>query len=231
MSGVGVGVVPGVIAFVGGVMSDTSEPTENLDTRVLQRTAEHLIERYAEVFSPELVERVVLESYATLARTAKVHTYLAPVAGHFAADRLAALAHAKSQDASGVQQVLFVDEHDTGPAQIAAALLAHHARNSVVVRSAGILPGTVVNPVALEVLAARGVEAGQVYPKPVTDDVVRAADWVITFGTGGSIPVYPQTASQDWVLDDRPDSTPEGIHAIVDELDHRVRLLRADLPS
>lgn len=226
---VGVGVVPVVITFVGDAMSEASKPTEILDHRVLQRTAEHLIDRYAGVFSSDLVERVVFESYATLARTAKVRTYLAPVAGHFAADRLAALALARNRDASGVQQVLFIDEHDTGPAQIAAALLAHHAGNSVAVRSAGILPGTVVNPVALEVLGARGVETSQVYPKPVTDDVVRAADWVITFGTRELAPVYPQATYQDWGIDDLPDSSPERVQAIVDELDHRVRLLWADL--
>lgn len=210
-------------------MSDPSEQSEDLDTRVLQRTVAHLADRYAGMFPPELVERVVFESYATLARTAKVRTYLAPVAGHFAADRLAALAHAKDRDASGIPQVLFVGRHDTGPAQIAAALLSHHATGTAVVRSAGILPGPAVDPVVLEALAARGVEVGQVYPKPLTDDVVRAADWVITFGPRDAVSVYEHTVHQHWDVADLQDATPERVRAVVDDLDHRVRALCADL--
>lgn len=210
-------------------MSDTSEQTDTLDTHVLQHTAEHLCELYTGVFSADLVERVVFESYATLARTAKVRTYLAPMAGHFAAERLAALAHARDRDASGIPQVLFVGAHDTGLAQIAAALLAHQAGEAVVVRSAGMLPGPAVDPVALDVLAERGVDVGPVYPKPVTDDVVRAADWVITFGTRDAVPVYGHTAHQHWDVEDIQDATPERVRAVVDELDHRVQLLWEDL--
>lgn len=208
---------------------DASGQAENLDTRVLARTAEHLAERYAGVFPPELVERVVFESYATLARTAKVRTYLASVAGHFADNRLAALAHAKDRDASGIPQVLFVGEHDTGPAQIAAALLAHHAADAVVVRSAGILPGSTVSSVALDALAARGVDVGRVYPKPVTDDVVRAADRVITFGSRDAVAVYEHTVHQHWDVEDLQDATPERVRAVVEDLDRRVRALWADL--
>lgn len=210
-------------------MDEQTEQTENLDTRVLQRTAEHLAQRYTGVFSPELVERVVFESYATLARTAKVRTYLAPVAGHFAADRLAALAHAKDRDASGTPQVLFVGDHDTGPAQIAAALLAHHAAGTVVVRSAGTLPGSAVDPVVLDVLAERGVDVGQVYPKPVTDDVVRAADRVITFGSRDAVRVYDHTVHQHWDVDDLQDAAADRVRAVVEDLDHRVQTLLADL--
>ncbi|MFI7581509.1 three-helix bundle dimerization domain-containing protein [Kocuria kalidii] len=216
-------------------MSEPTEPTapaeaaQPLDTRVLARTVEHLAERYAGVFPPELVERVVFESYATLARTARVRTYLASMAGHFADNRLAALAHAKDRDASGVVQVLFVGVHDTGPAQIAAALLAHYAQDTVEVRSAGVLPGPAVDPRALEALAARGVEAGQVYPKPVTDDVVRAADRVITFGSPDAVAVYEHTVHQHWDVADLQDAGPEQVEAVVQELDDRVRALWAEL--
>lgn len=206
-----------------------AEPAQPLDTRVLARTVEHLAERYAGVFPPELVERVVFESYATLARTAKVRTYLAAVAGHFADNRLAALAHTKDRSASGVPHVLFVGAHDTGPAQIAAALLAHYAEDAAEVRSAGLLPGTAVDPRALEALAARGVQVGQVYPKPVTDDVVRAADRLITFGNPDAVAVYEHTVHQHWDVPDLQDASAERIRAVVQDVDDRVRALWADL--
>lgn len=133
-------------------MSELTDPAvpagsaQPLDTHVLARTAEHLSQRYTGMSSADLVERMVFESYAALARTARVRTHLAPLAGHFAADRLAALAHARATSTAdprhvGVPQVLFVGEHDTGRAQIAAALLAHHAGDTLTVRSAVCYPG------------------------------------------------------------------------------------------
>lgn len=204
-------------------MNDRTDATNPLDTHVLERTAERLAVRYAGVLSPEVVERVVFESYAALSRTARVRTHLAVLAGHFAADRLAALAHAR--DSSGPPQVLFVGRHDTGRAQIAAALLAHYAGGAAVVRSAGTEPGSTVDPQALRILAARGLELGQVYPKPLTDDVVRAADHVITFGTAEAVPVYPHTDHRDWGADRTVTGNPEDLEMMVAEVDQRVRTL------
>ncbi|MGQ1840089.1 arsenate-mycothiol transferase ArsC [Kocuria turfanensis] len=202
---------------------DRADAVQPLDTRVLERTAERLAARYAGVLSPEVVERVVFESYTALSRTARVRTHLAALAGHFAADRLAALAH--SQGRPGPPQVLFVGRHDTGRAQIAAALLAHYAGDAAVVRSAGTAPGAAVDPQALRVLAARGLELGQVYPKPLTDDVVRAAGHVITFGTADAVPVYPGTEYQDWGVDRTVSGNPEDLEALVAEVDEKVRSL------
>lgn len=212
-----------------------SEPTtpagsaQPLDTHVLARTAEHLAQRYAGVFSPDLVERMVFESYATLARTARVRTHLAPLAGHFAADRLAALAHARDATTeaghTAVPQVLFVGEHDTGRAQIAAALLVHHAGDTLTVRSAGLLPGAALEPLVVTALAERGIGTEDLYPKPVTDDVVRGADWVITFGTLDGIPVPTAATHQDWDVEDMLEADPGAVRAVVDELEHRVQTL------
>lgn len=194
-----------------------------LDVHVLERTAERLAARYAGVLSPDVVERVVFESYTALSRTARVRTHVAALAGHFAADRLAALAHSRGR--SGPPQVLFVGRHDTGRAQIAAALLAHYAGDAAVVRSAGTDPGATVDPQALEVLTARGLELGRVYPKPLTDDVVRAADHVVTFGTAEAVPVYPGTDHQDWGADRTVSGSPDDLEALVAEVDDKVRSL------
>ncbi|MGQ1797288.1 arsenate-mycothiol transferase ArsC [Kocuria oceani] len=204
-------------------MNDRADEVQPLDVRVLERTAERLAARYAGVLSPEVVERVVFESYTALSRTARVRTHLATLAGHFAADRLAALAH--SQGRQGPPQVLFVGRHDTGRAQIAAALLAHYAGDAAVVRSAGTAPGAAVDPQALRILAARELELGQAYPKPLTDDVVRAADHVITFGTADAVPVYPGTEHQDWGADRTVSGNPEDLEALVAEVDEKVRAL------
>ncbi|MFW3385378.1 UNVERIFIED_CONTAM: low molecular weight phosphatase family protein [Kocuria sp. CPCC 205274] len=227
-------------------MSEPADPaapadsTQPLDTHVLERTAEHLAGRYAGVFSADLVERMVFESYAALARTARVRTHLAPLAGHFAADRLAALAHARATSTAdprhaGVPQVLFVGEHDTGRAQIAAALLARHAGDSLTVRSAGLLPGTALEPHVVTVLAERGVSTEDLYPKPVTDDVVAGADWIITFGTLDGIPVRGGAVHQYWDVEDVLEADPAAVAAVIDELEDRVQALyeqiRTHLPA
>ena len=176
-----------------------------LDAHVLARTAEHLAQRYAGVFSADLVERMIFESYAALA--------------HARATSTADPGHA------GVPQVLFVGEHDTGRAQIAAALLAHHAGDTLTVRSAGLLPGTALEPHVVTVLAERGVSTEDLYPKPVTDDVVAAADRVITFGTLDGIPVPAGANHQDWDVVDVLEVGPAAVAAVIDELDDRIQAL------
>lgn len=202
-----------------------TQPTETMDTHVLSRTAAHLAERYAGIFSPETVERYVFESYATLSRTARVRTYLAATAGHFADDRLRALAQSQGKIDKPVAQVLFVCVHNIGRSQIAAALLAHHAGNGVEVRSAGSLPGAEVHPMVVEVLAERGIDLTGAFPKPLTDDVVRAADYVITMGCGDACPVSPGKRYLDWGIADPSQETLEGVREIVEAIDTRVQAL------
>lgn len=206
-----------------------SEQTDLSDPRVLRRTAEPLADRYAGVFFPELVQRCVAECHAALARTARVHTYLAPMAVHDAATRLAALARSTGSVSIPVRQVLFVDAHDTGPAQIAAGLLTHHVGTAAVARSAGIRPGVAVNPFAVEVLAQHGIEPAELVPKPVTDEAVRAADRVITFGVRDACPLQPGTAHRDWPLDSALDEL-RGPDLVV-ELDQRVQALWEEITA
>jgi arsenate reductase len=202
-----------------------STSTSALDTHVLQRTAAHLAERYEGIFSPETVERYVFESYTTLSRTARIRTYLAATAGHFADDRLRALGQSQGKIDSPVPQVLFVCVHNIGRSQIAAALLAHHAGEQVEVRSAGSLPGAEVHPMVVEALAERGIDLSGAYPKPLTDDVVRAADYIITMGCGDACPVYPGKRYLDWGIADPSEETLDGVRVIVEAINARVQAL------
>ena len=122
-------------------------------------------------------------------------------------------------------QVLFVCVHNIGRSQIAAALLAHHAGNGVEVRSAGSLPGAEVHPLVVEVLAERGIDLTGAFPKPLTDDVVRAADYVITMGCGDACPVSPGKRYLDWGIADPSQETLEGVREIVEAIDTRVQAL------
>ena len=194
-----------------------------LHTNLLRRITGNLTETYRGVFSAETIERYVYESYTALARTAKVQTYLPVLAERFAKDRLRALAQAEGKIASVVPQVLFVCVHNAGRSQIAAALLKHYAGDGVEVRSAGSHPSDEISPLAAEVLRDRGLDLTGAYPKPLTDDVVRAADYVITMGCGDVCPIYPGKHYLDWELADPAGQGREGVEAIVDEIDERVK--------
>lgn len=198
---------------------------------VLSRTAHDLAAKYVGVFSAQTVERYVFESYTALRRTAKIHTHLTSLAARFAADRLTALAQSSGALTKDVPEVLFVCVHNAGRSQMAAALLDHHARGRVHVRSAGSAPVHAINPAVIAAMAEIGIDLADEFPKPLTDDVVAAADCVVSMGCGDACVVYPGKRYLDWALDD-PDGQPlEVVRAIRDDLDARVIALLTELTS
>jgi arsenate reductase len=128
-----------------------------------------------------------------------------------------------------VPEVLFVCVHNAGRSQMAAALLDHHARGRVQVRSAGSAPASEINPAVMQVMAELGLDLSKEFPKPLTDEAVRAADVVITMGCGDACPFFPGKRYLDWELDDPADLGVDGVRPIRDEIDGRVQALLADL--
>ncbi|MFK4362616.1 MULTISPECIES: arsenate reductase ArsC [Rhodococcus] len=198
---------------------------------VLSRTAQDLAAKYVGVFSAQTVERYVFESYTALRRTAKIHTHLTSLAARFAADRLTALAQSSGALAKDVPEVLFVCVHNAGRSQMAAALLDHHARGRVHVRSAGSAPVHEINPAVITAMAEIGIDLADEFPKPLTDDVVAAADCVVSMGCGDACVVYPGKRYLDWALDDPYGQPLEVVRAIRNDLDARVIALLTELTT
>jgi ArsR family transcriptional regulator len=71
--------------------------------------------------------------------------------------------------------------------------------------------------------------AGDAFPKPLTDDAVRAADVVVTMGCGDVCPIIPGVRYEDWAVGDPALASPEGVAAIRDDIEGRVRELLATL--
>lgn len=207
------------------------QPGPLMPQAVLSRTAADLAARYQGVFSPETVERFVYESYAALRRTARIHTHLTSLAARFARDRLTATAQAEGTVPKEVPEVLFICVHNASRSQMAAALLNHHAAGRVHVRSAGSAPADTINPDVVEVMTEIGLDLGSEYPKPLTDDVVAAADVVVSMGCGDACIVYPGKRYLDWTLADPDNASLEVVRQIRDDLDTRVRELLAELIS
>lgn len=178
----------------------------------------------------ETVRRYVDDSRARWAE-GRVTTYLPIMIERFARQRLRALAKVEGRTVSGLPQVLFVCVHNAGRSQMAAALLDHHARGRVVVRSAGSTPADQINPAAVAAMDEVGVDLSKEFPKPLTDEVVQAADVVVTMGCGDACPLYPGKRYLDWELDDPAGKSVVDVRAIRDEIDARVQELLAELEA
>ncbi len=126
-------------------------------------------------------------------------------------------------------EVLFVCVHNAGRSQIAAGLVTLRSAGRVHVRSAGSDPVEEVNPAVVEAMAELGVDLTEAFPKPLTDEVVRAADVVITMGCGDACPIYPGKRYEDWTVEDPAGRDIETVRRIRDEIDGRVARLLDEL--
>jgi protein-tyrosine-phosphatase len=195
----------------------------------LKRLSGELSSKFTGTFAPETVERYVLESYASLLRTSTVKAHVASRTIRFASDRLTALAQAKGAIASPVPEVLFVCEHNAGRSQMAAALLNRVADGRVHVRSAGSAPRGDIDPSVVESMTELGLDLADEFPKPLTDDVVQAADVVVTMGCGDACPIYPGKTYLDWDLPDPSGRGIDEVREIRDAIAQKVADLLADL--
>jgi protein-tyrosine-phosphatase len=128
-----------------------------------------------------------------------------------------------------VPEVLFVCVHNAGRSQMAAGLMSHRSRGKVRVRSAGSDPAEEINPAVVEAMAELGIDLHEEFPKPLTDEVVRAADAVVTMGCGDACPIYPGKRYLDWELPDPAGQNLDAVRAIRDDIDARVQALLAEL--
>ena len=126
-------------------------------------------------------------------------------------------------------EVLFVCVHNAGRSQMAAGLVKLRSQGRIHVRSAGSEPANEINPAVVEAMEELGVDLNEEFPKPLTDEVVRAADVVITMGCGDACPIYPGKKYEDWELDDPAGQDLETVRRIRDELDGRVQKLIGEL--
>ena len=107
---------------------------------------------------------------------------------------------------------------------MAAALLAHHGGDRVVVRSAGTAPADDVNPAVVEVMAEMGIDlrAAGAHPKRLDEAMVSASDVVITMGCGDTCPFFPGTRYLDWPLADPAGQGVDAVRPIRDEIERLV---------
>lgn len=190
----------------------------------VHQAAEALAREFAGVFSQETIERYIAESLDLLGDS-RVSVFVPVLAHRFARERLKALAQAESVVAKEQPEVLFVCVHNAGRSQMAAGLVRLRSGGRIHVRSAGSTPVDEINPAVVEAMAEIGVDLGEEFPKPLTDEFVRAADVVITMGCGDACPIFPGKRYEDWQLDDPAGQDVEVVREIRNQIDARVQKL------
>jgi len=210
-------------------MTDT-RPVLSIDAQLALRTAAtRLHDDFDGVYGTETIERFLYTSYDQFAAHSTVPRFLPLLAERFARQRLMALARLEGRQHDGRPVVLFLCVHNAGRSQMALGFLQHLAGDRAIGWSGGSEPGTEVNPEATAAMAERGIDISREFPKPWTDEVVRAADVVITMGCGDACPLFPGKRYEDWTLDDPAGKTIEEIRPIRDEIERRVRHLLDEL--
>jgi arsenate reductase len=194
----------------------------------LEKGLESLEEEFSGIFSGETVERFMAESLQALSGS-RLKDFVPLFVHRFARERLRALGQVEGTITKEVPEVLFVCVQNAGRSQMAAALMDHYADGRVHVRSAGSQPGERINPNVVTAMDELGIDLSKEFPKPMTDEVVKAADAVITMGCGDACPIYPGKRYEDWEVDDPADEDLDGVRRIRDEISDRVKALFAEV--
>lgn len=211
-------------------MSIHANPEITLDQQVALKTAAtRLHKEFEGTFNAETIERFLHSSYGEFAGKATMLNFLPLLAERFAKQRLQAMAKIEGKGADGTPVVLFLCVHNAGRSQMALGFFNHHAGDRAVAWSGGSEPGDQVNGAAVAAMAERGVDIAQEYPKPWTDEIVQAADAVVTMGCGDACPYFPGKRYEDWELEDPAGLEVADVRPIRDEIERHVLALLDEL--
>ncbi|MET9490012.1 arsenate reductase ArsC [Nocardia sp. NPDC006630] len=195
----------------------------------LKTAATRLQDEFADTFGIETIEKFLNSSYDQFAARATVLNFLPLLAERFARQRLQALAKVEGKALIGKPTVLFLCTHNAGRSQMALGHFTHLAGDNAVAWSGGSEPGNEINPASITAMAEIGIDIAREYPKPWTEEILRAADVIITMGCGDACPIYPGRRYENWELPD-PDGQPlDEVRTIRDQIETRVRALLAEL--
>ncbi len=195
----------------------------------LKQASARLADDFAGLYGAETIERFLASSFDQFADHAKVTRFLPLLAERFAHQRLQALARIEGLHDDGKPVVLFLCTHNAGRSQMALGFFQALTGDNAVAWSGGSEPGLQVNPAAIAAMAERGIDISGEFPKPWTDETVRAADVVVTMGCGDACPIFPGKRYENWDVDDPAGQGVEDVRPIRDEVERRVRGLMASL--
>lgn len=195
----------------------------------IRQAAERLHRQFEGNLNEETIERFMNSSLETLTGRANTSTWVPLLAERFTKDRLRALIRLDADVSTLNPSVLFLCVHNAGRSQMAAGWMRHIAGEEVDVYSGGSEPAESANKAAVAAMAEKGIDISTELPQPWSDEIVRAADVVVTMGCGDACPVFPGKRYVDWEIEDPSGKTVEEVRPIRDDIEQRVRALLAEL--
>lgn len=202
----------------------------SIDQQLAMRTSATRLQRdFADTFGVDTVERLLHTPYDQFAGRATIPNFLPLLAERFARQRLDALARVEGKIIDGKPTVVFLCTHNAGRSQMALGYFTHLAGGAAVAWSGGSEPGNEINPAAIAAMAEVGIDITGEFAKPWTDEIVQAADVVVTMGCGDTCPVFPAKRYENWELPDPAGQGLDAVRPIRDDIEVRVRRLLGDL--
>jgi protein-tyrosine-phosphatase len=195
----------------------------------IRQSAAALERRWKGQMNVETIERFMIESLDLVLPNARIRTWVPVIVEKLTDDRLRALMRLESGRTDLNPSVLFLCVHNAGRSQMAAGWTRRLAGDRVDVFSGGSEPASEVNRVVVAAMAEKGIDISGEFPKPWADEIVRAADVIVTMGCGDACPLYPGKRYIDWEFEDPAGKSIEEVRPIRDAVEDRVRGLLAEL--
>ena len=195
----------------------------------IRHSAAALGRRWKGVINQETIERFIAESLDLILPNARIRTWVPVLVERLTDDRLRALVRLESDRTDLNPSVLFLCVHNAGRSQMAAGWLRALAGERIDVFSGGSEPAAELNRAVVAAMAEKGIDISGELPKPWADEIVRAADVIVTMGCGDACPVYPGKRYLDWELEDPAGRSVDDVRPIRDDIEGRVRGLMAEL--
>ena len=196
---------------------------------LLRQASVRLQDQFRGKLNTETIERFMNDSLDRLMEKATTTTWIVLLAERFAGERLRAVVRLQTNPTLLNPSVLFLCVHNAGRSQMAAGFMRILSGGKVDVFTGGSEPARDINHAAAQAMLEKGINLRGEIPQPWSDEIVRAADVVVTMGCGDACPIYPGKRYVDWEVDDPSGRAMEEIRPIRDDLESRVRGLLADL--
>jgi arsenate reductase (thioredoxin) len=212
-------------------MSELSEAMSVLPVEqrtIVRHSADNLREEFRGTFGVETIELYLASSLLSL-QAARIKNFVPLFSERFARQRLRALARVEGKIIGTVPSVVFLCTHNAGRSQMAAAWAKSFGGDRLEVFSGGSDPASEVNPAAIEAMREVGIDIQGEFPKPWTDEIIQAADVIITMGCGDACPIFPGKRYEDWEVEDPAGQDVEHVRSIRDDIESRVKALLIQL--
>jgi protein-tyrosine-phosphatase len=195
---------------------------------VVRHAAGLLTDEFSGVFGTETIERYLAESLLAL-QAARIKNFVPLFSERFARQRLRALPKVEGRIESEIPSIVFLCVHNAGRSQMAAGWATALGGDRVEVCSGGSDPASEINPAAVAAMAEAGIDIADQFPKPWSDEVMRAADVIVTMGCGDACPIFPGKRYEDWDVEDPAGASVEDVRPIRDDIEGRVRKVLREL--